>query len=651
MAITRQIAVISDSDSLSENDQALINGGRSLATDSGYQEALEYMQEGQWEQVLPMLRLLKAQYPDATELDTLMQEAALRSDFEESWGDKVKGRRSGVSVGRVMSRVVPIVLIAILLVSGGLYFYRLRALNAVANAQQALLSQAQSALQAGLYNDAIGFFEQILSDDQENAAAAKGKEEAEKQLALQEDYNLGVDAMAAGDVAAALQYFTSLEEKAPGYRDVAQRINEVESAFKTEQVFSEAGTAYESEDWAVAIQKYEALRLQDSTYETAVVTDNLVDSYLRAGQDILDQSPADGANPELAEQYFQKVLKLKTGEPTARSETKLLDTYFSGERSFRLADYAEAADRLQVVYDQRPRYLGGYMAEYLYQAYIELGDRAMQQSDNKTALEMYNRATELHVSDASAALTGSYRAAVALTPTPTPTYTPTPTLTPEPTATLAPPAPTATPVPLPIEAYKGWILFRSDREGGNGYYLMQPDGSQVRPAPPDAGEKIDLMYRQAAWSPDGNTQVIVKKLRRDSEDVDMYRIRHDLPENWRRVFEMSTQPGSQYDPVWDPTNHGVVYVSNHTGNDELWFMNTEGENKTQLTFNTWQWDKHPSWSLDGGQIAFFSNRTGPKQIWIMNRDGSGQVNISNNEFNDWDPTFITGKPVPLPEKK
>ncbi len=65
------------------------------------------------------------------------------------------------------------------------------------------------------------------------------------------------------------------------------------------------------------------------------------------------------------------------------------------------------------------------------------------------------------------------------------------------------------------------------------------------------------------------------------------------------------------------------------------------DNMERLTFNAWEWDKHPSWSPDGSQIVFYSNRdTGRRQLWIMAADGAGQRNLSSNEYNDWDPVWV-----------
>jgi len=50
---------------------------------------------------------------------------------------------------------------------------------------------------------------------------------------------------------------------------------------------------------------------------------------------------------------------------------------------------------------------------------------------------------------------------------------------------------------------------------------------------------------------------------------------------------------------------------------------------TQIT-NTPYLDAGPSWSPDGTRIAFGSNRTGLTQVWLMNADGSDQTQLTNS---------------------
>ena len=169
---------------------------------------------------------------------------------------------------------------------------------------------------------------------------------------------------------------------------------------------------------------------------------------------------------------------------------------------------------------------------------------------------------------------------------------------------------------------------------------MKMDGSSQMLAPAEAFDKFDQLYNQRQWSPDGKTQVYVGKNWDGSDKADIWKFRADLPENWRRNFEMRTAPAYQYDPTWSPKNDLVAFVSNETGNDEIWVMDLEGKNAHQITKNTWEWDKHPTWTPDGSRIIFFSNRTGKPQIWSMNPDGSGPVNLSKSSSDDRDPVLI-----------
>ncbi len=110
---------------------------------------------------------------------------------------------------------------------------------------------------------------------------------------------------------------------------------------------------------------------------------------------------------------------------------------------------------------------------------------------------------------------------------------------------------------------------------------------------------------------------------------------------YNNVRQLTTLKGASYDPAWSPTGEWIAFVSTDSGGDEIYRVNPDGSVTQRLTFNTWEWDKHPSWSPDGSRIVFYSNRdSGRRQLWMMNNDGSGQVNLSNNEYNDWDPVWV-----------
>lgn len=213
-------------------------------------------------------------------------------------------------------------------------------------------------------------------------------------------------------------------------------------------------------------------------------------------------------------------------------------------------------------------------------------------------------------------------------PTPTPLIVAYDLLTPTPT-------PTVTPTALP-DLLKGKIIFYSDRTGDDELMVMDPDGSNVSLW---TGGHADWIYKQAGrnsdMSPDGAFRVVVS-----SEQITSLQLwRIDL--NTGERFQLTDMAGIAYDPVWSPLGDKIAFVSPAPGNDEIFVINADGTGLTQLTFNDWEWDKHPSWSPDGSQIVFWSNReTRRQQIWIMNADGSDPRNLSNNEYNDWDPIWV-----------
>src|SRR6266566_317035 len=50
-------------------------------------------------------------------------------------------------------------------------------------------------------------------------------------------------------------------------------------------------------------------------------------------------------------------------------------------------------------------------------------------------------------------------------------------------------------------------------------------------------------------------------------------------------------------------------------------------------------DANPEWSPDGTKIAFLSDRSGNNDIWVMNADGSGLTQLTTDPHIDWDPAW------------
>ena len=77
----------------------------------------------------------------------------------------------------------------------------------------------------------------------------------------------------------------------------------------------------------------------------------------------------------------------------------------------------------------------------------------------------------------------------------------------------------------------------------------------------------------------------------------------------------------------------IAFVSDRDGNAEIYVMDADGSNPTNLTNNP-AVDGFPVWSPDGRKIAFVSDLDGNAEIYVMDADGSNQTNLTNNPAYD-----------------
>ncbi len=72
-----------------------------------------------------------------------------------------------------------------------------------------------------------------------------------------------------------------------------------------------------------------------------------------------------------------------------------------------------------------------------------------------------------------------------------------------------------------------------------------------------------------------------------------------------------------------PDDRRLVYMSNRTGNPEIWLLDLASGEERRLTDNTAQ-DNAPTWAPDGKSILFLSDRGGGSHAWTLQVEG-GQI--------------------------
>lgn len=102
-----------------------------------------------------------------------------------------------------------------------------------------------------------------------------------------------------------------------------------------------------------------------------------------------------------------------------------------------------------------------------------------------------------------------------------------------------------------------------------------------------------------------------------------------------------------YNAVWSPDGTKLLYVDGamNEGAARIWVMDADGSNPTQLTYASGKHnDIDPRWSPDGKSIVFASNRSivngrNNYDIWVMDIDGNNLTQLTTNSSCDDRPVF------------
>ena len=111
------------------------------------------------------------------------------------------------------------------------------------------------------------------------------------------------------------------------------------------------------------------------------------------------------------------------------------------------------------------------------------------------------------------------------------------------------------------------------------------------------------------------------------------------PDGSNRTNITDENPITDYNPLWTADGTKIIYEAESVGQAvddtfELWIMNPDGSGKQILYANGRPEDIPRGVHPDGSQIVVQSNETGNNEIWKMNADGTGKVNLTNHPAND-----------------
>ncbi len=104
---------------------------------------------------------------------------------------------------------------------------------------------------------------------------------------------------------------------------------------------------------------------------------------------------------------------------------------------------------------------------------------------------------------------------------------------------------------------------------------------------------------------------------------------------------LSIKGGGRIEMSWTPEGR-IVYTSNAAGDTNIYIMNADGSNQTQLTTDAYE-KRSPSVSPDGRQIVFVSSQRDQERLWIMEINGQNQRQIGSDKVSRYPQFSPDGK--------
>ncbi|MBI4746492.1 MAG: PD40 domain-containing protein, partial [Deltaproteobacteria bacterium] len=105
-------------------------------------------------------------------------------------------------------------------------------------------------------------------------------------------------------------------------------------------------------------------------------------------------------------------------------------------------------------------------------------------------------------------------------------------------------------------------------------------------------------------------------------------------------LKLTTHIADDFQPAVSPDGKLAAFVSNRSGNNDIWLVPINGGPARQMTFHTAS-DSAPAWSRDGKRLAFASLREDSKgDIWALDLDGNIESRITGSSGPESNPSWF-----------
>jgi TolB protein len=172
-----------------------------------------------------------------------------------------------------------------------------------------------------------------------------------------------------------------------------------------------------------------------------------------------------------------------------------------------------------------------------------------------------------------------------------------------------------------------WLAFASNRAGPWDIYLLDLQSGELQRL-----TETQQYDAEPTWSPDG------KLLAYESYDQDFEIIIQSVFDD-QTMINLSEHSAADYQPTWSPFGRQLAFISNRTGEPEVWladFDKFDDQRFTNLSSNPGMEESHPRWSPDGTSLAWAAQQGMNRNLFIWKPEQGSQY-VGSGDWPVWSP--------------
>jgi TolB protein len=176
------------------------------------------------------------------------------------------------------------------------------------------------------------------------------------------------------------------------------------------------------------------------------------------------------------------------------------------------------------------------------------------------------------------------------------------------------------------------LAFASNRDGAWDLYALELASGEVTRL-----TETTTYEGSPSWSPDGRWLAYEAYIGAEQPDLEIFIRPLDGSQD---PFQLTDNTDADYQPAWSPGGRQIAFVSDRSGENEIWLADLDKFEFTNLSRDNTAIEDHPAWSPDGSQLAWTSmNAAGMHNlmVWDANQPLEPARLLASGNWPAWGP--------------